>query len=795
MSTKGLSVLGGNPQQQNVLKASDLEGVDNSGKATLGAMSQVFDNQGNAYDVQHGLVDLKYLNPSNKADFTPNPNYPQELQPRDRSRASSQAQIDNIANNLIPEKLGDSSSLSEGSPIVGKDLVVESGNGRILALNRAYDVNPQKAEAYRKYIRDNAERLGLDALAIDSMEKPALIRIRQTDVNRAEFAKRANESSVAQMSPIEQAKSDADKLDATLLSTLDPKENGDINDEFIINFVQSVVPEVEQGAMVTSTGQLTSAGLKRIENALLYKAIGEGDGQLAVSNLLDSTEETSKNIGKAIVNSAPTIVATRQAIENGQLKDLDISGDIGVAASTYIKIRQNKQSVSDYYAQQKLIGDGLTQAQNHLLQVFDAYKRQSKRLESFIEDYYNAVEAQGDPRQTTLFKVEDKTPAQLIKEVASEQETPLELMDIGQDAIATPEDAVVESKKLEKENAESQSTTESKNQKMSKEAETGIPVTEKAIATEPVKTPEKTIEPVNEAVDTPVNEDPTFKESEWLKPLDLNEKGNVIRERQKALSDLKNYKNAQGEVNYSINHHALNDVVATKDGKLALKDVEGMALKIEQAIQSGKRVFGQFYDPKGGVKRTGQAEELITPLGFKLGVERSYNGEKIDSKPYVRKDGTVNLGTKDNPNIVPESAITKTPQLYMVGVNEHGAITTRLLNRSQGVVKVSNESAMHSFYQSAYATEKPALFDPAEQWKDVILTPILRINESNKIAKSNKTPVKSTAYAYNEAYQLASKSLEALGGDCQHPVIKKGLGLLKQSNEDVYQHLLKKIGC
>ncbi len=60
-----------------------------------------------------------------------------ELQPRDRSRASSDEQINQIAATLDPQRLGASAEADRGAPIIGPDMIVESGNGRVQGIRRA----------------------------------------------------------------------------------------------------------------------------------------------------------------------------------------------------------------------------------------------------------------------------------------------------------------------------------------------------------------------------------------------------------------------------------------------------------------------------------------------------------------------------------------------------------------------------------------------------------------------------------------------------------------------------------
>jgi len=408
-----------------------------------GYVVRAFDNDGNAYDLEYRVVEMDELIPSNTRDLKANPAYPSELQPRDRSREASREQITTIANKLIPERLAESSTISDGSPIVGSDMVVESGNGRTLALQVAYDSVPQKATEYKNYLVNNASKYGISPEAVNGLKQPVLVRVNQSGTDRVAFTKKANESNLASMSVLEQAKTDASKLSSDILQVLDPNTAGDINIEFIRDFVNEVVPANERGAIVTAEGQLTAVGLKRIENAVVAKAIDAPEGQRAISNMLDSVEESSKNLGKAIVGASPTIVSMRGMIEQGIRKPLDISGDIGVVTSKLLDLKAKNTKLDEYYAQGSLFDDGLTLTQNYLMQVFDNYKNSSKKLEVFIKDYYSKVDESGDPRQTTLFSVEDKTTAQLVKELADSLDTPIKLTDKG---IDTPYKAKVEPK-------------------------------------------------------------------------------------------------------------------------------------------------------------------------------------------------------------------------------------------------------------------------------------------------------------------------------------------------------------
>jgi predicted ABC-type ATPase len=89
---------------------------------------------GTRLQVRYRVVDAGDLVASHNLDLSENPAFPRDLQPRERGRAAGGEQVQKIAAELNPELLAHSPLASEGAPIVGPDLVVESGNGRISAI-------------------------------------------------------------------------------------------------------------------------------------------------------------------------------------------------------------------------------------------------------------------------------------------------------------------------------------------------------------------------------------------------------------------------------------------------------------------------------------------------------------------------------------------------------------------------------------------------------------------------------------------------------------------------------------
>ena len=100
------------------------------------------------YEFDFKIVDADKLIVSHDPfTFVPNPSYPQELQPRLRERAATRLQVERIAANIDPDSLlVDYHSIDRGAPITGPDRIVESGNGRVMALLYASKTFPGEFE-------------------------------------------------------------------------------------------------------------------------------------------------------------------------------------------------------------------------------------------------------------------------------------------------------------------------------------------------------------------------------------------------------------------------------------------------------------------------------------------------------------------------------------------------------------------------------------------------------------------------------------------------------------------------
>lgn len=357
-------------------------------------VSTAYDANGNSYELLTEIEDLSDLVASNEMNGALNAMYPQELQPRDRSSAASQMQIENIANNLRAEVLGNSHRVSDGAPIIDLNNVVESGNGRTLAIRKANETG--RADDYRAYVEQYARDNGID---ISGMKQPVLVRRRLSEADQVEFARVANQQDIAGYSATERARNDVIPDTSLLKFNQDGNINFDQSHDFVKQFLQSI-PEAERVNLITKDKQLSQDGKRRIEAAVAHHSYGDSN---LVARLSENLDDESKNLLNALMRVAPQLAQLNDLMKQGGRHANTIAKDLAIAAQKLSDLKANGQTVHDYLHQGQLIDDGLSDGAKQFLNMFDANKRSSKAISDNIQSEINKIEQMGDPRQESLF--------------------------------------------------------------------------------------------------------------------------------------------------------------------------------------------------------------------------------------------------------------------------------------------------------------------------------------------------------------------------------------------------------
>jgi hypothetical protein len=264
--------------------------------------------RGTEIPVRYGLAELGDLETSHNDDLGVNDAYPEELQPRARDRAGAMARNFQLENELNPKLLLGDVGAGSGAPIVAPDGVVESGNGRTIALRRSAAAG---GAPYARYLAE----LKAQGLPVDGMKAPVLVRVRgepMTGPARSALAHEMNADVTERMGASEQAMADARAMSSADLARLDGTPAG--RRAFAKGFLSRVAPD-QLNQLVDDRGHLSQGGEARIDAALVARAYG--DPKL-VDALFEAADSNIRAIGAALKDAAPAWAAFRDAVARGE---------------------------------------------------------------------------------------------------------------------------------------------------------------------------------------------------------------------------------------------------------------------------------------------------------------------------------------------------------------------------------------------------------------------------------------------------------------------------------------------
>ena len=380
-------------------------------RSAMGKDGRAYTNN-EAIDFTYAIVPLDSLLTSHDRYGNVNAEYPAELQPRDRSRATSQADIDAMAKSLNPDLLADSKTAQNGAPIVTDTGIVISGNGRTAAIQTAYEYGT--ADKYAEYLHEHAEEFGIDPESIP--ENPVLVRIAKDSSNAAQLARDLNVTTTAAMSATETAMVDAEKLQE-LMTRISP-DDSDLTSEgnrgFVQAFVDEIVPESERGSMYDDSGSLSKTGLSRIQNAIFATAYGDEE---RLARLAEYTDDTAKNITKALVKASNGALQLQSDVKNGAAYNVDVTGTIMKALDLYEESRSSGQSFEDFMTQYRM--DDTDEVAWDIAQFIAAHKRSSKAISDYFSAMYSAA-LDRDPNQMSLLGGDENGPT--VEEILRDAE-------------------------------------------------------------------------------------------------------------------------------------------------------------------------------------------------------------------------------------------------------------------------------------------------------------------------------------------------------------------------------------
>lgn len=324
---------------------------------------------------------------------------PVTMQNRDRSRASSVAQMQGIRKNPEAERLSYSRDANTGAPMVsegvaipdgdrGRTDVVVMGGGRrvpvtyavvdaarvhashtadgtrnpdydraaLRALNNGRTAGLQAAFAdgnasqYVDGMKADAELLGLQPSAFEGKRQPMVVRLYAPDQNTGDMGAESNASSQLGLSPVEQAQTDARALPD--LGSIQWSEDGSISPGNNANFFRAFfasIGDTQAATLTDAKGTPNAQAMQRVRAAIVERAYGD---QRLLTALLEDVNPDNRNVMNALVQAAPAFAAADQS---GKL-----SKDLRAALVGGLEMIRDTQarglSLSDAIAQGDLLG-------------------------------------------------------------------------------------------------------------------------------------------------------------------------------------------------------------------------------------------------------------------------------------------------------------------------------------------------------------------------------------------------------------------------------------------------------
>lgn len=332
-------------------------------KPKNGKSATVRTDDGKELKVSYRIVPAETLIASNTADFGKNENYPEKLQPRDRDRVSMKEQVDDMARNLRPEDLTESRSVNQGAPLVNQDNVVENGNGRTMAITRAYttdgDAYKTSSQKYKQYLVEHAEEYGYTREEVEAMQSPVLIRQRDASSDSLQDSIIHSTEGGMKMSASQQAKVDSEKISPKTLSLYDYDGTGDLtkrsNDDFVVSALNEITDKPDRDVVFNKDGTPSKAGIERVKSALAAYAYGDNS---LLERISESTDTEDQNIVKAFSAAAPRVAAIKAKLDKGGAsKDYDLSSLLSDVLDFYFKCKNSGKSIKFALNETSLFGD------------------------------------------------------------------------------------------------------------------------------------------------------------------------------------------------------------------------------------------------------------------------------------------------------------------------------------------------------------------------------------------------------------------------------------------------------
>ena len=363
----------------------------------------------------------------------------EEAQPKNRAEDVSQTAARNIAENIRPQEITSSTTAYTGAPTINTRGEVIQGNNRSDALRYLWQNNlPEQQQAYKQYLLDQAEQLGLDSNAINAMQHPVLVN--QLDVDDAEAirlgqmtAQDTESGGVERIKPKNVAQKLGDNMRSFANRLLSSSDNDvtfgqlvDRNGEDVLNWMNQIgaISNTQYQSAFDSKGKLTPEAKNDLQK-VLYQAVFNGGSQ----QLEEMFDRLPAKAQRAILSTAfrdmdsPFAGKMLPEIQSSIIAYNALMQDEGFASAKNmeevlraIEIFKHQTALDDRF-EQYMPADNFSNFALHLAGLYKASDISQTTIASYFNEMYDL--AQGK-KAATLFEEADTTEyplAEVIKKV------------------------------------------------------------------------------------------------------------------------------------------------------------------------------------------------------------------------------------------------------------------------------------------------------------------------------------------------------------------------------------------
>jgi hypothetical protein len=245
-----------------------------------------------------------------------------------------------------------------------------AGNGRVTGLREAFERGT--ATPYVEEMAADSALHGISPDVIAGMQKPVLVRVMPQEGLTRDIGDELNISSMLELSPVEQAKNDLNRVE---FDALQFDEDGEITNESLSQFIAA--QPVEERTKLIDRGLPTKQARQRLENAIFARAYADDD-------LIAMFAQTEDVEARLVINALAQVAPQMAQLEGAG--DLDIRDIVTDAAKIIVSGKRRGLKLREISSQVDMTVDPDTKI------IVDMFAQNPRSNKAAIESLRNAAE-------------------------------------------------------------------------------------------------------------------------------------------------------------------------------------------------------------------------------------------------------------------------------------------------------------------------------------------------------------------------------------------------------------------